>query len=317
MSAAVIIVNYESDGLLLNCLDALSHQSLTPQAVIVVDNHEEREAVTEFKKLFPHITFVTAGKNIGFAAAVNLGASRVSDVDFLALLNPDASPEVNWLRALVDAAEKNPDCGSFSSLMLNADDSETLDGCGDLMHFTGVPWRVGHGQPRKNFDNAKAGRFSACAGAALYRNKAWRRVGGFDESYFMYIEDVDLGFRLRLLGYPCCFVPEAVVHHIGSATAGYRSDFSVYYGHRNLVWNYFKNMPWQLILITLPFHVVMNLLTVIIFVLRGRSKVILKSKWDAILGLPQVLRRRTSSRREVSLLSIWQGLDKTLLLGKR
>ncbi|OUV07222.1 MAG: hypothetical protein CBC47_09495, partial [Alphaproteobacteria bacterium TMED87] len=72
MSVAIIIVNYQSDELLLKCLAALSIQTLTPQTVIVVDNHKERKAVTKFKQLFPKVIFVTAGKNIGFAAAVNM-----------------------------------------------------------------------------------------------------------------------------------------------------------------------------------------------------------------------------------------------------
>ena len=74
-------------------------------------------------------------------------------------------------------------------------------------------------------------------------------MGGFDEDYFSYHEDVDLGFRLRLRGLSCMLVPQAIVHHVGSASTGKRSDFSVYYGHRNLVWTYFKDMPSTVILV--------------------------------------------------------------------
>lgn len=317
MSVAVIIVNYQSDELLLKCLDAVSIQTLTPQAVVVVDNHEEREATIGFKQRFPQVQFISTGSNIGFAAATNLGVSQVHDLEFFALLNPDAFPEKNWLEELISAAEKNPSCGSFASLMLSADNPEYLDGFGDTLHFSGLPWRVGHGQLKQSFPLEKAGRFSACGGASLYRSTAWREVGGFDESYFMYIEDVDLGFRLQLLGYSCCVVPTAVVQHMGSAISGYHSDFSIYYGHRNLVWNYFKNMPWQLLLITLPFHLLMNIATIMIFILKGRGRVMLKSKRDAVLGLPQALKCRFSVSRKVPVSFIWRLLNKSLFLGKK
>lgn len=317
MSVAVIIVNYESDDLLVRCLDALSNQSLTPQTVIVVDNHEEREALIEFRQRFPEVNFTATGSNIGFAAAANLGVSQAGDVEFVALLNPDAFPEKNWLQALIDSAETHPNSGSFSSLMLRASDHEFLDGCGDTLHISGLPWREGHNQLRKNFQMAKAGRFSACAGAALYRVDAWHEAGGLDESFFMYIEDIDLGFRLQLLGYSCSFVPEAIVAHVGSAIAGYRSDFALYYGHRNLVWNYFKNMPWQLLWITLPFHILMNLVVVAVYTFRGRGSLILKAKIDAFLSLPRIVRKRKLLKRNSSVGYIWGLLDKAVLPVKR
>jgi len=316
VSVAVIIVNYESDGLLRQCLDKLMVQSHMPDDVVVVDNHNKDHDLTELKEQFPIVRVISAGSNIGFAAAANLGFHEVPDAEFVAHLNPDAFPEADWLAELLRAARENPQCGSYSSLMMLAGQPGLLDGGGDTLHFSGVPWRVGHGRPEREFSVEQAGLFSACAGAALYRAEALREAGGFDESYFMYIEDVDLGFRLQLLGYPCCFVPEAVVQHLGSAIAGYKSDFSLYYGHRNLVWSYFKNMPWQLLVLTLPFHILMNLVTLIVFIGRGKGSVILRSKRDALRGLPAVFRRRAASKlhRQISITDLWKLLDKSLVV---
>ena len=136
-------------------LGCLFDSIFEPQTVIVVDNHEEREALAEFKQRFPEVKFISTGGNIGFAAAANLGVSQAGDVEFIALLNPDAFPEKNWLQALMDAAETHPNCGSFSSLMLKENDQDILDGCGDALHFSGLPWRVGHDQTRKSFQMAK------------------------------------------------------------------------------------------------------------------------------------------------------------------
>jgi GT2 family glycosyltransferase len=78
----------------------------------------------------------------------------------------------------------------------------------------------------------------------LYRRSALIELGGFDEDYFCYVEDVDLGFRLRLAGHQCLYIPSSIVHHVGSgSTGGKNSDFAVYHGHRNLVWTYVKDMP--------------------------------------------------------------------------
>lgn len=299
--------------MLQKCLAALGLQTHLPDKIVVVDNHQPDHDL-DYLADSAGVEVIRSGSNIGFAAAANLGLAAVQDYALVALLNPDAFPEEQWLGNLVDAAGQFPRCGSFSSLMIMADSPEMLDGAGDCLHFSGVPWRVGHGQNRAQFDQSKAGCFSACAGAALYRMSALQDVGGFDESFFMYVEDVDLGFRLQLRGYPCRFVADAVVHHIGSAVSGYRSDFSLYYGHRNLVWAYFKNMPWPLLLLTLPFHIAMNLITVIVFAWRGKGAVVGCAKFDALKGLPELFRRRFATRepRRIPLMAVWKLFDKSL-----
>jgi GT2 family glycosyltransferase len=139
--------------------------------------------------------------------------------------------------------------------------------------------------------------FSACAAAALYRRDALLEIGGFDERYFCYVEDVDAGFRLRLRGYRCLYVPDAVAHHVGSATTGKGSDFSTYHGHRNLVWTFFKDMPGPLLALYLPQHLILNVLSVVWFSMRGQARTILRAKWDALRGLPAVLRDRRRVQR--------------------
>ncbi len=191
-----------------------------------------------------------------------------------------------------------------------------LDGEGDAYHVSGLVWRMGHGAPVPAVAENEREVFSPCAAAALYRRSALLEAGGFDEDYFCYVEDVDLGFRLRLAGHRCLYVPLSVAHHVGSGTTGGRhSDFAIYHGHRNLVWTFVKDMPGLLFWLLLPLHVLLNLVSVIWFVLRGRGGVILRAKRDAVLGLPKMWRKRQQIQkmRLASIGDIWRVLDKRLL----
>jgi GT2 family glycosyltransferase len=173
----------------------------------------------------------------------------------------------------------------------------------------GLPARSKHIEPWEVF--------SPCAGAALYKASALKQVWGFDEDFFCYMEDVDLGFRLRLAGYRCLSVPNAEVLHVGSATTVKRSPFYVYYGQRNLVWTYVKNMPGVLFWLFLPLHLALNIAGVLRYTLSGQFQVVWRAKFDAILGLPKILhkRREIQKKRRASLAEILDVLDKRPLPG--
>jgi GT2 family glycosyltransferase len=171
---------------------------------------------------------------------------------------------------------------------------------------------VGHGCPAHGKYGRATEVFSACAAAALYSRAAWDEAGGFDETYFCYSEDVDLGFRLRLLGYGCLYVPDAVAHHVGSAIAGVHSDFAVYYGQRNLVATFIKNMPSFLFWVLLPYHLVLNVGSVVSFAFRRQGRVVLRAKVDALKRIPSAWQRRREiqARRRVTAIEIWRHLSR-------
>jgi len=141
-----------------------------------------------------------------------------------------------------------------------------------------------------------------------------QEVGGFDEDFFCYLEDVDLGFRLRLAEHRCLYVPSSVARHVGSGTTGgQHSDFALYHGHRNLVWTYLKNMPGALFWIFLPLHLVMNLVALVVFGWRGQGKVMFRAKRDAVLGLPRMWakRRQLQLSRQIS----WHAMLRVMTIG--
>ena len=289
--AAVIVVNWNSGSLLERCLAAVSAQTLPPREVLVVDNASQDGSADHLESRLPGVRVLRPGRNLGFAAANNLAAAEVKESEWLALLNPDAFPEPRWLERLASAAAQ-PGYSFFASRLVSAGDPDRLDGTGDLYNASGLAWRRDHGRPVAQASDTASEVFSACAAAALYRRDAFLEAGGFDESYFCFFEDVDLAFRLRLAGHRCLHVPDAVVHHVGSAATRRGSDFAVYHGHRNLVWTYVKDMPWPLVLTCLPQHLLLNLVTLTWFTLRGQARTIFRAKWDALRSLPRVWKAR-------------------------
>lgn len=290
-AAGVVIVNWNSGPLLARCLDALGRQTAPPARILVVDNasSDGSERAAEGRA---GVELLRMAENLGFAEANNIGVERLADCDWVALLNPDAFAEPRWLAVLTAEAGKDPEVASFASRQLLADDPSTLDGAGDLYSVAGLAWRRHHGRPASGLGLTSGDVFGPCAAAGLYRRDAFREVGGFDRTFFCYFEDVDLAFRLRLRGYRSLYVADAVVHHVGSALSGYRSDFAVFHGQRNMVWTFFKDMPAGLLLLYLPHHALMNLTSIFVLALRGQGWAAFRAKVAAIRGLPGVLRER-------------------------
>jgi len=307
----VIIINYNSGDLLARCLTQLEQQSLLPTGVIIVDNNSSDDSLDISSQVL-ELKIVRLQYNSGFARGNNIALQQIDTADFVALLNPDAFPDPNWLEQLSIAAVTHPDYASFASQMVMDDDSRLLDGQGDEYHLSGLVWRKHHAQSLDKGYQVQRPVFSACAGAALYRYQDMLQAGGFDEDYFCYLEDIDLGFRLQLMGKPCLYVHTAIVHHIGSAITGRRSDFSLYYGHRNLIWAFAKNMPAPLLLLCLPLHLLLNLFTLFYFSLKGHGRIIFKAKWDgARQMIPLWHKRKTVQQtRKVSSHYIYTQLNK-------
>ena len=296
--AAVLIVNYNSGAWLARAVDALARQSVKGFRIVVVDNDSRDGSAEGIEGRAENLVLIRAGSNLGFAAGNNLALRHAGDARWIVLLNPDAFPEPEWLERFLQAAEAAPDCAFFGCRMLMADVPGRLDGTGDMYHASGASWRRDHGVRVDEGSSASGEIFGPCAAAALYARQALDEVGGFDERYFCYHEDVDLAFRLRLRGYRCAYVPQAVVAHVGSGITGKRSDFATYYGHRNLVWTYVKNMPAALLWLFLPLHIAMSLVAIAVGAARGQLGVMLRAKRDALRDLGAVLGQRRAIQRE-------------------
>ena len=288
-SSTLIIVNFNAGAELLRCLEAVAAQTVLPSRLLLVDNasidgslEKARELLASKPNLSAIADVCAHPKNLGFAAANNQAIS-MCDTEFVALLNPDAIPQPDWLENLLAASNRHPTAASFGSLQMLDSAAKIVDGLGDFYHPAGICWRRRHGKVLRTRDLVEDETTSACAAAALYRRAAFMEVGGFDETFFCYVEDVDLGLRLRRRGYPAVFVPSAVVEH---SSKNSRSDFAVYHGHRNIVWCFFKNTPPALLLFWIIPHLLTSAGALAACLLRCQAIVFLRSKADALKSLP-------------------------------
>lgn len=315
MRIGAVVVNLNSYAYIEKCLNALCAQDVPFDEIVLMDNGNDMIDLPA--ELSDKCRYVRVGYNAGFAKANNIALDLLRDCQWVALVNPDAFLEKDWLKNIIAAIDTNPHFDIFSSRLLSARSPSLIDGEGDIYHISGLAWRYLHGIPLStvNTDTLKVV-FSACAAAALYRYNALEAVGHFDEDYFCYFEDVDIGFRLRLAGYQCLQVPEAVAYHVGYASSnGRHSDFAVYHGHRNMVWTYVKNMPGVLFWLFLPIHLILNFFVILWFLLSGQGRVIFKSKIDALKKLPSMWKKRKVSQklRQISYADILRTMDKSLI----
>ena len=291
MLISVIVVNWNGTPHLRRCLTALRAQQFRDFEAIVVDNGSSDGSDVIVTREFPEFRLLPQTANLGFATANNIGA-RAASGEWLALLNNDAFAEPDWLTQLAQATRQYPECTGFASCQLSDADPGRLDGAGDSYHSIGLAWRSGRGRPFGPPWDAPRAVFAPCAAAALYRRAAFLDAGGFDETFFCYFEDVDLAFRLGLQGRRFMYIPQARVRHVGSASHGQSSDFARYHGHRNLVWTFVKNMPTSLLWRYLPEHILLNVLSLLVFTFAGQPRALWRAKWHALKGLPRVLRER-------------------------
>ncbi len=305
----VIVVNYNGGDFLKNCIASLARQTFTDFETILVDNASSDDSLERLGDMSPRTTILREAVNHGFAGGNNL-AARMSRSPWLALLNPDAEADPDWLESLMRAVRERPSHRVVASLQVALDDASILDGVGDCYLAFGYAWWGGFG--RTVNETTTAGEcFAPCGAAALYPREVFVESGGFDERYFCYHEDVDIGFRLRLLGEQCQFDPRARVRHAGSGITGRASDFAVFHGARNGVWTYVKNMPLRLLVLTLPVWLIGTAAILVRGLFTGRFRATAKGLVAAITNLGPALRARGElmRRRKTSVVAIAAALS--------
>ncbi|MDQ3571571.1 MAG: glycosyltransferase family 2 protein [Actinomycetota bacterium] len=289
-------------------IQTLDAQRFADLRVLVVDNGSEDGSIQHLAERWPSVGVVALDRNLGFAAAINRGV-RASAGEFVATINNDVRLDPDWTGRLVAALEETPNAASATGKILRALDPGVLDGAGDLVGWDGYCARRGADDRDTGQYDRREPVFSACAGAALYRRSALNAVGPFDESFFLYIEDADWGFRAQLAGYDCVYEPQALAFHLGGASSGRTPGLELYYAHRNMITLMVKNFPVAALLRHLPFAVGRRAGSLIKAAGGGQARIILRAWGAAVLRLPrslraraQIQRRRVRGRRELDQL---------------
>ena len=247
---SLIVVNYNRAELLRECLRSLAGQSYSMLEILVVDNgssDDSRDVVRSFSD--ERIRLLPLDHNLGFAAGCNV-AIREARGEFVALINNDAVAQDQWIEELLNAIRASEaSIGMWASKILFFE-TDIIDKAGHLMYPDGQNRGRGTGErDRGQYERLEEVLFpDGCA--AVYRKRMLDEVGGFDESFFAYGDDADLGIRGRWMGWGCLYVPDAVVHHRHSSTSGPFSVQKIYWIERNRLWLAIKNFPLPLLMIS-------------------------------------------------------------------
>jgi GT2 family glycosyltransferase len=307
---SVIVVNWNGKASLDDCLSSLRNQTFLDFELIVVDNGSTDGSVEIVRSHFPDCLIIRNTSNYGFARGNNQGIEKAKG-KYIALLNNDAEAESHWLEELVKVAEEDHRIGMLASKIYLQGGHKIIDNVGHLIYRDGLNrgrgrLEVDHGQ----FDKKEEVLFpSGCA--ALYRRTMLEEVGLFDEDFFAYGDDTDLGLKGRLAGWKCGYVPGAVVHHRYSQSSSSYSPMKAFYVERNRVWIAVKYFPLSLLMKS-PFYTLLRFLFQGYGALSGRGaagkfsqeyspfhllRILVKAYASAIQGLPKMWRKRKAVKK--------------------
>ncbi len=328
---SVIIVNWNGLDILARCLDSLQQQNYQPLQIIVLDNASSDGSVALIENSFPQVALIKNQFNAGFALGNNLGA-KIATGKYLFLLNSDAWVKVATIGQLVKTLEEQPQIGLLGAKLLNPDGS--FQEAGMRIDIFGFPFAPSFDYVSKNSPQGLFTNFFYVGGAAVLLERAlFEHLGGFDESYFMFCEDVDLAWRARLLGEQAAVCLEAEVYHQGGASlAGgvanqggkYQTSLKrIYLRERNNLAMLLSNYSLVWLLLILPICITLNMAEILVLTLLGRFN-IARCYLDAyswnIKRLPQTWQKRklVQKQRVVADKELWplfyHGLGKLISL---
>jgi GT2 family glycosyltransferase len=302
-TVAVVIPSWNSAGLLPRCLDSLSGQGAELE-LLVVDNGSSDGSVRLLEER--GVAHLALAGNVGFATAVNLGAGRVSSPSILAL-NADTALEPGCIARLLEALEEDPALGGAQPRILQLEGrSDTppepaaarIYSAGQALSADGRALEEGAGEAQPGRLPQPHEVFGVCGAACLLRRELFADLGGYDESYFAFYEDVDLNVRARIAGWRFAYVPEAVVWHVGNASwsAGFAKPNAdnARLVARNRLATQVKFMP----LGSVPRIALVEVGALLRAASQRRLRATLGGKLAALRWLPRLLRERRRLRRE-------------------
>jgi len=255
MNFSIIIPNLNGSVLLKDCLTSLLQSiNKTPSIifeVILVDNASTDNSIDVFSELTTnlHTSIILNPKNYGFAKAVNIGITKAK-YDYVIVCNNDIKFDSNWFEEITKAITKKPKYTSYFGLVLNKDGS-LIESTGLKYFWRGKAKNIGNKLPynsktiaKLKIENCKL-IYGASASLVVYKKDIIQKIGGFDENFFAYEEDVDLAFRLNKFGYKTLFIPKAISYHLGGATSSKMGNFRAKMDAKNWILLIAKNYSFK------------------------------------------------------------------------
>lgn len=295
---SVVIPNWNGAQHLPTCLDSLRRQTYPHVEIIVVDNNSHDDSLALLEREYPEVRAIALKENRGYAGGVNVGFGEAQG-EILVVLNNDTEADPRWLEELWVGLKRHPEAGSATSKILLFDEREVFNSAGDLYGVDGVPINRGVWEQDQGQYDEEEKVFSPCGGACAVRRSMLEELASkgqdqpFDEDFFAYCEDVDLGWRAQLAGHQCLYVPTAVIYHRLSATGG--GKIASYYTGRNFIYVLVKNYPTSLLRKHWPKIVgaQLRISWEALKAWRGEAaRARLRGQLGAVWNLPRMLRKR-------------------------
>lgn len=298
----IVIPNWNGEEYISNCLEALIGQAQSSN-IVVVDNGSVDKSVSIIKNRFPEVTLLDFKNNAGFAGGVNRGIKYAikSGAEYIALLNNDAVADKNWLKNLVEVAEKHKTVGIVTGKLMR-DDKQTIDSTGETLRVNGMPHPRGRNEIDKGQYEKSNYVFGATGGASLYRVEMLKQIGLFDEKFFAYFEDVDISFRAQLAGWKVYYEPKAIAYHKVGGTSSKLGPFSRYHSTKNFHILFLKNMPGAIFWKYFPLAVLQSFRMAVGSIIHRQYLTHIKGYFAAVLLIPHAIkeRRKIQKNRKVS-----------------
>ena len=242
---SVVVLNWNGIKVLSQCLSSLRTQTYTPLEIIVVDNASTDDSVNVIREKFPDVKLVVNEKNLGFGGGNNVGI-LTSRGRYIMMLNNDTRLDSKCIEELKGSIEKDDRYGACASKILLEYEDNLIDAAGIVVCPDGLS--IGRGRLEKGDRyNDEVEVFFASDCACLYRREMLEDIGLYDEDFFAYADETDMGWRAQLAGWKCIYNPKAVVYHFHSASAGTYSPFKAYLVERNRIWVAIKSFPFPLL----------------------------------------------------------------------
>ena len=297
---AVAILNYNGINHLKKFLPSVvKYSDKKISELYVIDNNSSDGSINFLERNYPDITIIKNQKNFGYAKGYNLGIKKINS-DYLVLLNNDVKVTKNWLNPMYKGLEENDRIGSCQPKILslnNKNHFEYAGASGGYIDYLGYPFCRGRIFNTIEEDNGqyddKTEIFWSSGACMMIRNKLFKRVGGFDERFYAHMEEIDLCWRIKRMGYSNFCYPESKVYHLGGGTLQYDNPKKTYLNFRNNLIMLFKNESLISLTIKFPLRLLFDFFSIFYFMISKKSLThpfsIIRAYFNIILKIPSLI----------------------------